>query len=351
MPAEKNNPRERPWISVIIICHNDGKWLPRCLESVRAQSIFDRIEVIIADNASEDGSDKLAQQLIGGWPNAHFLPTGGDNGFCVAANMAARLAQGRYLQILNPDTWLEADFLEQFHRALDETPARAAGPLVLNYDDNSIQAQGCDGFDFTGNYMPPRRGRAPDPLFCMAGFFFIQKDLFFKVGMLDEKCFMYGEEMDLSWRIWIAGEQIVSAPKARIHHRGAVGVNPAGGTRVVENRTSTQKRFLANRNRLLFVAKNCQHVLLLMLVPCALVILLEGLVTLMITRKWALFKSTCLDVFTDCWRLRSHVRKQRRLISSFRRHGDFWMLRFFRFGFGRWEEVSRILKSGFPKFR
>ena len=349
--AQLNNPAETPGISVIIVCHNDGKWLPRCLESIRSQTIFDRIEVIIADNASEDGSDKLARELIAGWPNARFLPTGGDNGFCVATNMAARTARAPYLQILNPDTWLEADFLEQFGTALEESGAGAAGPVVLNYEDDSLQAQGCDGFDFTGNYMPPRPGRAPEPLFCMAGFFLIRKELFCRIGMLDEKCFMYGEEMDLSWRIWIAGERIIPAPKARIHHRGAVGVNPAGGTRVVENRTSVQKRFLANRNRLLFVAKNCQHLLLLMLVPCALLTLLEGMLTLVKTKDWNLAKQTCFHAIGDCWRLRHHVRNQRRLIKGFRRHGDFWMLRFFRFGFGRWEEVERILRSGFPRFK
>src|SRR5438105_683230 len=171
--------KSAPLISVIIVCHNDGKWLPRCLESVRAQTIFDKIEVIIADNASADGSDILAQQIVADWPRARFLPTGGDNGFCVATNRAAEIAHGTYLHILNPDTWLEPDCLEQFLRAVEQAGTSAAGPLVLNYDDNSIQAQGCDGFDFTGNYMPPRGGRPPDPMFCMAGFFFIRKDLFF----------------------------------------------------------------------------------------------------------------------------------------------------------------------------
>ena len=86
-----------PLISVIIVCHNDGKWLPRCLESLHAQTIFNRIEVIIVDNASADGTDTLAQNLIAGWPAARLLPTGGDNGFAVACNRGAQVALGRYL--------------------------------------------------------------------------------------------------------------------------------------------------------------------------------------------------------------------------------------------------------------
>jgi len=313
--------------------------------------MFNQAEVLVADNASTDGSLELAQRLIADWPNSRCFSTGGDHGFCVAANLAAKLARGNYLQILNPDTWMEPDFLEQLRTTLERAGAGAAGPLVLDYDNDTIQAPGCDGFDFCGNYMPPRHGRTPQRLFCMAGFFFIRRDLFLKLGMFDERCFMYGEEMDLSWRILISGEKIAAAREARIHHRGAAGVNPVGGTRIVENRTSIQKRFLANRNRLLFIAKNCQSFLLLMLIPCAMIIALEGLMTWAMTRDRSLAKATSFDALNDFWRLRGHIRDKRHCIASFRRHGDFWMLRFFRFGFGRWEEVLKILKSGFPRFK
>ncbi len=346
-----NEPSKSPLVSLIIVCHNDGKWLPRCLESVRQQTIFDRIEVIIADNASEDGSDQQAQRLIRSWPNARFLSTGGDNGFCVGANRAASVASGTYLCMLNPDTWLETDFVENLLTTVGREHAGAGGPTILNYDDNSLQSECPAGFDFCGNLLLPRAGRRSNAPFSPGGFFFVRRDLFVNIGMLDEKLFMYCEEMDVAWRIWIAGERVVSVPGARIHHRGAVGVNPSEATVAAGNRTTLQKRFLANRNRLLVTAKNCQHLLLLMLVPCTLLILLEGLATWMMTRSWSLAKGTALDPLTDFWRLHGHVLEQRRRIASFRRHGDFWMLRFFRFGFGRWEEVVKISRSGFPRFK
>jgi GT2 family glycosyltransferase len=125
-----NEPTHAPLISVIIVCHNDGKWLPRCLESLRAQTIFDHIEVIIADNASEDGTDTLAQSLIAGWPSAKLLPTGGDNGFAVACNRGARAAQGRYLYLLNPDVWLEPDCLEQLYQGVEGAQASAGSSII-----------------------------------------------------------------------------------------------------------------------------------------------------------------------------------------------------------------------------
>src|SRR5205814_3913881 len=159
-------------------CHNDGKWLPRCLESVRAQTIFDHLEVIIADNASQDGSDRVAQDLTRAWSNAKFLSTGGDCGFCVGTNRAADQAEGKYLFVLNPDTWLERDCVEQLYKAAEAAAVGAAGATVLNYDDNSLQSECPAGFDFCGNLVLPRKGRIATTPFSAGGFFFIRRDLF-----------------------------------------------------------------------------------------------------------------------------------------------------------------------------
>ncbi len=338
-----------PCVSVLIVCHNDGKWLPRCLESLRSQTMFERIEIIIADNASQDGSDQLARELTSTWSNSLFISTGGDHGFCVGVNRAAAAARGEYLHIINPDTWLEPDCIEQLYQSVKTAKVGAAGPFILNYDDDSPQSQCPVGFDIFGDFVLPRKNEDWRKPFCAVGFFFIRRELFFQIGQLDEVHFMYGEEMDLSWRIWIVGESMIGVPEAKIHHRGAVGVNPDGGVTMAENRTSGRKRFLANRNRLLIISKNAQHILLLMLPPCAALILLEALVTLVMTRSWSLIRETQLAAMSDCWRLRAHIFKQRCRIKAIRQRGDFWLLRFFRFGFGRSNEVKDILRRGFPK--
>jgi GT2 family glycosyltransferase len=338
-----------PRVSVILVCYNSSQWLPKCLESLRAQSIFDQTELIVVDNASVDGSEGLARRLTEGWTGVKIVQTGCNLGFS-ANNRGAGIARGKYLYLLNPDTWVEPDCLEHLYQAVEKAGVDGAGSMVLEYEDQTLQAKGSHGFDLFGNPVSPRSNRDPNPLFCIAGFYFINREQFLRLGMLDEKFFMYGEEMDLSWRIWLCGGRIVYVPAAKCHHRGAVAVNPAGGAKAVENRTSTQKRYLANRNFLLVLAKNSQHVLLLMLLPCAALILAEGFATLLMTRSWWVFQGTCLKPFLGFWRLRTHIREQRRRIKRLRRHSDLWMLRFFRFGFGRREELVKILKSGFPKF-
>lgn len=337
------------WVTVQIVCHNDGKWLPRCLESLKQQTIFDRIEIILADNASQDGTDRLAEELIQGWSNARLLRTGGDNGFCVAHNRAADLARGQYLYLFSTDTWLEPDCLEQLYMACERTCADGAGALMLEYQDNSIQAKGSHGFDIFGNPVSPARHREPQPMFCIAGFYFIRRESYFRLGRLDERFFMYGEELDLSWRIWLSGGLLIPVMSARVHHRGAAGVNPAGDVRTLENRTSVQKRFLANRNNLLIIAKNCQHLLLLLLPLCGLLMLMEAMVTMLMTRRVAVARETCWRALTSFISMQKHVREERKRIKSYRERSDFWMLRFLKLGFGRSHELRAILRKGFPK--
>jgi GT2 family glycosyltransferase len=345
-----NGSASPPLVSVIVICHNDGRWLPKCLESIRAQTLFSRIELIVADNASSDGTDEQAMTLIAGWTNAKFYPTGGDNGFGVACNRASNLATGKYFYFLNPDLWLEPDCIERLYETAEREHAAAVGGTVLEYEDNTVQVMNCNGFDLFGNGMPVKDSPGQGPIFAIACFYFVRRESFRKVGMLDEKFFLYGEEMDLAWRLWIGGEKLMPAAGAKVHHRGAAGVNPAGGARAVENRTSIQKRFLANRNRLLGIAKNCQNLLLLMFIPCSLLVLFEGALTFAMTRNLKLAKETSFNAIYSCWELRQHIRLERSRIAGFRQHGDFWMMRFFRFGFGRWYEVRQILKGGFPRF-
>ena len=160
---------------------------------------------------------------------------------------------------------------------------------------------------------------------------------------------MYTEEMDLCWRIWISGERILRVPAARIHHRGEASVNPAGGTKIVEYRTSQSKRFYANRNNLIVLLSYPQHILFVMFVANVCLQLVEGLFWLIRTRRWSFVRETCLKPLAECWRLRKHIAEKRRRVRTFRKHGDFRMMRFLSLRFGRWEEIRRMFRLGLPK--
>src|SRR3954468_18061270 len=86
-----------PIISVVILNYNGARWLERCLASLQEQTIFKRIEVIVADNLSTDGSDRLAEKLVRDWSNGRFIQNGENLGFCEGNNRGAKPAIGEYL--------------------------------------------------------------------------------------------------------------------------------------------------------------------------------------------------------------------------------------------------------------
>src|SRR5687767_14394612 len=139
-----------PVISVVISNKNGVQWLPRCLESVRAQSIVDRIEIIFVDNVSTDGSVALARKLLHGFPQASIIENKEDLGFTGGMNTGAFAAKGEGVFLLSNDTWLETDCLEKLLSAIEAEKADGAMPLVLNYEDSSLQSLGADGIDLFG---------------------------------------------------------------------------------------------------------------------------------------------------------------------------------------------------------
>ncbi|MGA2660406.1 MAG: glycosyltransferase [Verrucomicrobiota bacterium] len=339
-----------PLLSVIILNYNGAPWLQRCLDSVRRQTLFDQIEIIVADNASPDGSEGLAAGLMAGWRNGRTLQHGSNLGYSEGNNRAALEARGRYLFFLNTDTWLEPHCLERLVQEMQAAGGAAAAPLVMDYMDGAIQSTGSRGFDIFGLLSSKAGRQERGEIFAAEGCsLLIEREWFRKLGGFDDQFFMYADEYDLCWRLWVAGGTVILAPSAEVHHRGAVAVNPRGGERVLEARTSDTKRYYANRNNLLVLLKNSQH-LLLALVPLQLLLLgTEALFMWAWTGRWSHIRRAYGEALADCWRLRPHILAERRRLRSLRRHGDFWMLRFLRGRLNRWRELRRFRRFGLPK--
>jgi hypothetical protein len=339
-----------PRVTVIVLNYNGKPWLPRCVESLKAQTIFADIEVIMADNTSTDGSDAQAEELMHGWSNGYFLQNGANLGFAEGNNRPARRALGKFLFFLNNDAWLEPDCLEKLLDCVEREQAAAATPLVLNYDDNTFQSAGALGFDIFG-FATDRRpvDRVSEILMPEGCSYLIRKDVFEAVGGFDREYFMYAEELDLSWRTWIAGHRVISVPQAIVHHRGAANVNPAGGGTAVEFRTSDSKRYYANRNCLLTIWKNAQNLLFIVLILQLGLLLAEALAALVLVRRWSFVRRSYWEAVRDGWRLKGHVQKERQRIQCFRRRTDSEMFNLFRWRLNRWDEFVRMMQHGVPK--
>jgi GT2 family glycosyltransferase len=343
--------QDRPLISVIVLNYNGANWLPLCLTSLRNQTIFDRIEIIVADNASPDSSTALAEATMEDWPNARTVRLGKNFGYSEGNNRASQFARGRYLFFLNNDSWLESDCLERLLSEIESTGAAVAAPFVMNYANDIPQRDASRyGFDIFGLLCSPAISASRQEVFVAGGCaLLIDVEWFQKLGGFDSTFFMYADEHDFCWRAWQAGAKVILAASARAHHRSAAAVNPAGSGEIVEVRTSDTKRFYANRNGLVVLLKNSQH-LLLALVPLQLLMLAaEATVMGLLTLRWSHVRRAYLAAVWDCWRLRKHIRAERRRLKGLRQHGDLWMLRFFRPSLNRLEEFRRLRNLGLPK--
>lgn len=339
-----------PVLSVIIINYNGAPWLERCLDSLRRQTIYPQLEIIVADNASADQSGLLAAKIMRGWPDTRVEQYTTNFGYSEGNNRAAENARGRYLFFLNNDTWLETDCLERLLAAMTARGAVAAAPLVTDYTDDELQSAGIAGFDMFGFTSSQSDCSAQREIFMAGGCsLLIEAEMFRRLGGFDSQFFMYADEYDLCWRVWAVGGRVILEPAARVHHRGSPSVNPLGAEQQLENRTSDSKRFYANRNGLLVLLKNCQHILLF-LVPLQLLVLAgEALLMGLVAHRWRHVRNAYGGALLDCWRLRRHIRAERRRLGTLRKHGDWWMLRFLRGRMNRWDEFQRWRRFGIPK--
>jgi GT2 family glycosyltransferase len=304
----------------------------------------------VADNSS---SDKTLEQVC--WiqdtlPNCQIKELGANYGFCEGNNRAAHFASGKYLFFINPDTWLEPDCLEKLINEVRAEKVQAAQPAIFSYVDDEPDSYGVDGVDFMGTFSQTLPCREIKRIMVVGGCaFLIEKAIFDKLGGFDNEFFMYADEDDLSFRLWIAGYRAIVVPNAKIHHRGTSHVNPSGKETIVEYRTTSNARYLATRNGLLTLLKNSEHILLALAVSYIFFHLIEALVALLLTRNWKFVRHAYFQALLEVWKMRRHVYEQRRRIKNLRVRSDWWMLRFLRLRPNRWQLFVKMLKIGVPK--
>jgi len=227
-------------VTIIIVNYNVRHFLEQCLCSVRKASLRVPAEVIVVDNASTDGSRDWLEPRF---PDVRFIWNDVNVGFAKANNQALALAKGDYVLFLNPDTILPENALESCVAFMEGNPE--AGALGVRMLDGS------------GSFLPESKRAFPSPLtsfFKLSGlssmfprsslfaryhlghldpmkdhsvevlagaFMFIKKQVLDITGGFDEIFFMYGEDIDLSYRILQAGyrNHYVAEP-AIIHFKG-----------------------------------------------------------------------------------------------------------------------------------
>jgi len=212
-----------PPIRIIIVNYNGGAYLGRCVAAVLAQSRRD-FDLIIADNGSSDGSC----QTLPADPRLTVRSLGSNLGFAVANNRAAEDASGRWLVLLNPDAFPAPDWLACLIEDAERTGAAMVGSTQLMDDhpdryDGTGDALTWFGMGWRGGYRqsvrtPHPSGECFSP--CAAAALY-DRALFQQVGGFDEHFFIYGEDVDLGWRLRLAGGRCYQSGRAIVRHVGS----------------------------------------------------------------------------------------------------------------------------------
>lgn len=219
-PADKGVVRT----SIIICVHNHASHTFQCLRSLLPEIDLTETEVIVADNASTDETDRLLAKFT----NAITVLKNNENlGFVEGCNLAAKVAAGQYLIFLNNDTVVHPGWLPRLLETIEsDASIGAVGSMLLDPDGSLQEAGGIVWRDGSaGNYG--RGAAAADQKFafarpvdyCSGAALLVRKDLFCKLGGFDKRYApAYYEDVDLCFGIHSLGFRVIYQPLARVTH-------------------------------------------------------------------------------------------------------------------------------------
>ena len=227
-------------LSVIIVNYNVKHFLEQCLHSVYKAAKGIETEIFVVDNNSVDGSAQLIREKF---HDLYFIENKENVGFSRANNQAIRIANGKYILLLNPDTVVEEDtfskvidFMEKHPDAgglgvkmidgkgafLPESKRGLPTPWVAFYKMFGLSKLFPNSRKFGKYHLSYLNENEIHSVDVLAGaFMLIRKETLDKVGLLDETFFMYGEDIDLSYRIILGGYKNYYFPETTIiHYKG-----------------------------------------------------------------------------------------------------------------------------------
>ena len=227
-------------LSIIIVNYNVKHFVEQCLISVMNATQNIRAEVFVVDNNSVDGSCSMIKERF---PDVHLIENKNNFGFSYANNQAIKKSSGEYILLLNPDTLVEEDSFEKCIRFMDahedaggmtvrmidgkgnylpESKRALPTPLVSFYKIFGLTRLFPKSKRFARYYLGHLSEKETHPIEILPGaFMFLRKKTLGKAGLLDESYFMYGEDIDLSYRILKSGYKNYYFPDSTIiHYKG-----------------------------------------------------------------------------------------------------------------------------------
>ena len=233
---------ESPLVSVVVLNYNAGKLLENCIDSLKKSS-HTNLEIIVVDNISSDSSQKKCKEKF---PDIKLIQNNKNLGYCGGNNVGIKDAKGEFIVILNPDTIVQTNCIDELVSAYNKFGEGLYQPKILSLNEEDIiQSTGnmlhIFGFGFArdkGNKVENKVEEIEKIGYASGTCLFTSREVINKVGLLDEFLFLYHDDLDLGWRAAQIGINSYYVPKSEIYHAESYSL-----------RWSAKKFYWLERNR------------------------------------------------------------------------------------------------------
>ena len=213
---------EKSLISIIVLNYNAGELLLNCINSLM-KSTYQNIEILVVDNISSDDSHTKCKKQF---PDIKLIQNRKNLGYCGGNNVGIKEAKGEFIVILNPDTIVEENWLDEMFNAFNEFGDGLYQPKIISLNESDIiQSTGnmihVFGFGFArdkGKKIIEKKEEIEKIGYASGTCLFTTKEVLEKVGLLDEFLFLYHDDLDFGWRAAQIGINSYYVPKSKIFH-------------------------------------------------------------------------------------------------------------------------------------
>ncbi len=250
-----------PLVSIIILNYNGLSDLKECFDSI-FNLTYKNIEILFVDNNSQDNSVDFVKK---NYKDVNILKLNRNYGFSQGNNVGAKIANGYYIVLLNNDTIVDKNWISEMVKIAQESrKIGIIGSKIYYYDDRKIINFAGSTCDKYGKTTHVGQIQMDNPLlniqrkifYACGASLMISRELYQKINLFDPAYFAYYEDVDVCWRAWIYGYDVVYAPKSFIYHKIGKVIN-----------SNKFKKYLAERNKLRTILKNFELKTIIKIMP------------------------------------------------------------------------------------
>jgi len=306
-------------VSVIIVNWEGERFLDRCLNALMAQT-FEPHEIILVDNASSDGSLEIVRRF----PLVHLIELKQNMGFAHGNNLAIEVtsSESEWVALINPDAFAEPRWLETLLESAESNPEfNVFGSKLVNVADSALLDGTGDAYHISGLIWRTAHGvpvstldQSECEIFspCAAAALY-RRSALLEVGGFDEDFFCYAEDVDLGFRLRLAGYRCLYVPLSVVHH---VGSGTTGG------KNSDFSVYHGHRNLVWMYLKDMPGILFWILLPLHVMLNLVSVIWFTLRGQGMVVQRAKRDALfglPTMWRKRQHIQNAR-----FASIGDIW---------------------------